>query len=99
MALGFGSTEGYSPADPPFAQLGGAEGLRERTNIFAQGAFNAIAPGYMKEAVRGAGEASAFLKRQKREREGATMDAQELAHEELIHRAHRAIKKHLGGGQ
>lgn len=64
MAIGFGSNEGSSPADPPFAQLGGDKvGWRDTLKAGASGAFNAIAPDEMKAAVAGVGDMRAFQKR------------------------------------
>jgi hypothetical protein len=65
MGLGFGSNEGSSPADPPFAQLGGqgSRGWRDTLQAGAVGAFNATAPDEMKNAVAGVGDMRAFQRR------------------------------------
>ena len=94
-----GSGEGSSPADPPFAQLaGGDTNWKDKLGIFAQGAFNSIAPDFMRRAVGGAGDAAAYLKRKK-----AARNAQQLgigsAEREFIRNKATERLKEFGGGE
>ena len=62
----YGSSSGSSPYDPPFAQLSdSSRSWKDRAGIFASGAFNSLAPDYMKSAVGGAGDYAAYLKRKR----------------------------------
>ena len=62
--MSYGSGEGSGPADPPFAQLSGASGgVGDYMQRFGSGAFNSLAPSYMRRAAQGAGDMAAFQKR------------------------------------
>ena len=100
--MGYGSSEGSSPSDPPFAQLrnftqDSKTPWKDKLSVFAGGAFNSLAPDEMKSAVSGAGDQAAYLKRK---RYGNILNKEALdktGDDELIQRAGQAIRKHLGG--
>ena len=99
MAIVFGSGEGSSPSDPPFAQMGGSTsgGWKDTLSAGAQGAFNAIAPDYMKKAVAGVGDARAFQKRRDaakfKQQKGGEAGQRQLVRDQAMERL-----KEYGGG-
>ena len=80
--MSYGSGEGSGPADPPFAQLSGASGgVGDYMQRFGSGAFNSLAPSYMRRAAQGAGDVAAFQKRRdanKREQNRGFMDRKKI---------------------
>lgn len=97
MSVGFGSGEGYSPADPPFAQLGPTSGgWRDALKAGAAGAFNAIAPAEMKSAVAGVGEMKAYQRRRDMARRKQHGSMAEAAREEVRNEAKMRLEEYGG---
>lgn len=96
-----GSGEGFSPADPPFAQLGGETtgGFRDKFKAAMTGAFQATAPDEMKQAVAGTGDMRAFQKRRDMSRriQQRTPDEERRLHNR--ERAEQTLQGFSGGNE
>lgn len=98
MSIGFGSSEGSSPADPPFSQLQGETegGWRDRLHAGAAGAFASVAPDYMRRAVQGVGEVRAFQKRRDMNRSKQHLLAGEADRERVRNEAKMRLEEYGG---